>query len=312
MKSERTYDMTQLNLTKVAAAIRQVEENGQKATVRVVSKFLKADTNRVNEAMRVLRNAQQAMIESKAELDPDLANVLVMHIEQAKTKASQQAELRAQAAEDALNALVTHVQELDATLVANDEELTAAQASLLHCKGQLQECVREVDEVRRDCATKTTDADARTSQALAQVQSLRLHLDRANLLLGTMPRLEAALEEAQQLAKAGQEELAQALQAAAVADALAKQLTERVRDAALLEGRTEAQRQRLQDELEKATAAERLARQEEWQLSAKVSTLEARCAEQMMEIAKLREAQNDAGDASPASVPSPHDQRRAS
>jgi chromosome segregation ATPase len=312
MKSERTYDMTQLNLTKVAAAIRQVEENGQKATVRVVSKFLKADTNRVNEAMRVLRNAQQAMIESKAELDPDLANVLVMHIEQAKTKASQQAELRAQAAEDALNALVTHVQELDATLVANDEELTAAQASLLHCKGQLQECVREVDEVRRDCATKTTDADARTSQALAQVQSLRLHLDRANLLLGTMPRLEAALEEAQQLAKAGQEELAQARQAAAVADALAKQLTERVRDAALLEGRTEAQRQRLQDELEKATAAERLARQEEWQLSAKVSTLEARCAEQMMEIAKLREAQNDAGDASPASVPSPHDQRRAS
>jgi chromosome segregation ATPase len=304
--------MTQLNLTKVAAAIRQVEENGQKATVRVVSKFLKADTNRVNEAMRVLRNAQQAMIESKAELDPDLANVLVMHIEQAKTKASQQAELRAQAAEDALNALVTHVQELDATLVANDEELTAAQASLLHCKGQLQECVREVDEVRRDCATKTTDADARTSQALAQVQSLRLHLDRANLLLGTMPRLEAALEEAQQLAKAGQEELAQARQAAAVADALAKQLTERVRDAALLEGRTEAQRQRLQDELEKATAAERLARQEEWQLSAKVSTLEARCAEQMMEIAKLREAQNDAGDASPASVPSPHDQRRAS
>lgn len=303
--------MTQLNLTKVAAAIRQIEENGQKATVRGVSKLLRADTNKVNELMGVLRNAQQAMIDSKDELDPDFAKVLVVHIEQAKTKASQQAELRAQAAEDALNALVTHVQELDATLVANDEELTAAQASLLHCKGQLQECVREVEEVRRDCATKTTDADARTSQALAQVQSLRLHLDRANLLLGTMPRLEAALEEAQQLAKAGQEELAQARQAAAVADALAKQLTERVRDAALLEGRTEAQRQRLQDELEKAMAAERLARQEERQLSAKVSALEARCAEQLVEIAELREAQNDAGDVSPVSVPSPHDQRRA-
>ncbi|EJE48844.1 hypothetical protein PMI14_06694 [Acidovorax sp. CF316] len=311
MKSERKYDMTQLNLTKVAAAIRQIEENGQKATVRVVSKLLKADTNKVNELMGVLRNAQQAMIESKAELDPDFAKVLVVHIEQAKTKASQQAELRAQAAEDALNALVTHVQELDAKLVANDEELAAAQASLLRCKGQLQERVREVEEVRRDCAAKTADANARSSQALAQVQSLRLHLDRANLLLGTMPRLEAALEETQQLAKAGQEELAQARQAAAVADALVQQLTERARDAAVLELRTEAQRQRLQDELEKATAAERLARQEEWQLSAKVSALEARCAEQMMEIAKLREAQNDAGDASPASVPSPHDQRRA-
>ncbi|MBV7427235.1 MULTISPECIES: hypothetical protein [unclassified Acidovorax] len=303
--------MTQLNLTKVAAAIRQIEENGQKATVRGVSKLLRADTNKVNELMGVLRNAQQAMIESKDELDPDFAKVLVVYIEQAKTKASQQAELRARAAEDALNALVTHVQELDAALVANDEELAAAQASLLQCKGQLQERVREVDEVRRDCAAETIDANARTSQALAQVQSLRLHLDRANLLLGTIPRLEAALEEARQLAKTGQEELAQARQAAAVADALAKQLTERVHDAALLEGRTEAQRQRLQDELEKATAAERLARQEEWRLSAKVSTLEARCAEQMVEIAKLREAQNDASDASPASVPSPHDQRRA-
>ncbi|MFI8616357.1 hypothetical protein ACIGHN_12725 [Acidovorax sp. NPDC077693] len=303
--------MTQLNLTKVAAAIRQVEENGQKATVRVVSKFLKADTNKVNELMGVLRNAQQAMIDSKAELDPDFAKVLVVHIEQAKTKASQQAELRAQAAEETLNALVTHVQELDATLVANDEELAAAQASLLHCKGQLQECVREVDEVRRDCAGKTTDADARTSQALAEVQSLRLRLDRANLLLSTMPRLEAALEEAQQLAKAGQEELAQARQAAAVADALVQQLTERAREAAMLEHRTEAQRQRLQDELEKATAAERLTRQEERQLSAKVSSLEARCAEQVVEIAKLREAQNDASDATSASVPSPSDPRRA-
>lgn len=311
MKSERKYDMTQLNLTKVAAAIRQVEENGQKATVRVISRHLKADTNKVNELMGVLRKAQQAMIESKAELDPAVVEMLALHIEQAKTKASQQAGLRAQAAEDALNALVIHVQELDATLVANAEELAAAQASLLQCKGQLQERVREVDEVRRDCAAETTDANARTSQALAQVESLRLHLDRANLLLDTMPRLEAALEDAQQRVKTGQDDLARAKQSEAVAVERAQQLTERAREAAALENRTEAQRQRLQDELEKAMLADRLARQEAWQLSAKVSTLEARCAEQVMEIAKLREAQNDASEATPASVPSRHDQRRA-
>lgn len=303
--------MTQLNLTKVAAAIRQIEENGQKATVRGVSKLLRADTNKVNELMGVLRNAQQAMIESKAELDPDFVKVLVVHIEQAKTKASQQAELRAQAAEDALNALVIHVQELDATLVTNAEELAAAQASLLQCKGQLQERVREVDEVRRDCAAETTESNARTSQALAQVESLTLHLDRANLLLGTMPRLEAALAEAQQREKTGQDDLARAKQLEAVAVERAQQLTERARDAAVLENRTEAQRQRLQDELEKAMAAERLARQEVWQLSAKVSTLEARCTEQVMEIAKLREAQNDAHGAAPGSSPSQPDQRRA-
>ena len=126
-----------------------------------------------------------------------------------------------------------------------------------------------------------------------------------------MTRLEANLKDALQSVTTGQEVIALARQSEAVANERAQQHEQRARDAAERESRTEAQRQRLQDEREKERDAELLAQQNVGRLSAMVSSLETRCAEQAVEIAKLREAQNDAHVAAQGSVPPQPDQRRA-
>lgn len=300
-----------LNPLEVDAGKRHFEENGWKVTVRALSKHLGRDINAVAEGLRFLNEAEKARSESKIQINPAIENMMVFQIEEAVAKATEESELRAKAAEDALTALAAHVREFDALFVAHSEELAAAQASLLQCQVQLQERVRENKDLQISLAAANTGADAQISQARAQVESLRLELASSEQLVKSLTPLKEALKDSQEREKAGQETLARARQSEAVAVERAQQQADRARDASERERKTEVQRQRLQDEQKEARDADLLTQQKVWQLSTEVSALKALCAEQVLEIAKLREAQNDASGAAPDSAPVPHDQRDA-
>lgn len=300
-----------LNLLEVDAGKRHFEENGWKVTVRALSKHLRRDINAVSEGLRFLNEAEKARSESKIQINPAIENMVVFQIEEAVAKATEESELRAKAAEDALNALAAHVRDFDALFLAHSEELAAARASLLQCQVQLQERVRENKDLQIFLAAANTDAHAEISQARAQVESLRLELASSEQLVKSLIPLEEALKDSQEREKAGQDTLARARQSEAVAIERAKQLAERAHDASERERKTEAQRQRLQDEQKESRDAGLLTQQKVWQLSTEVVALKALCAEQVLEIAKLREARNDATGAAPDSAPAPHDQRHA-
>ena len=293
------------------AGKRYFEENGWKVTVRALSKHLGRDINAVSEGLRLLNEAEKARSESKIQINPMIENLRVLEIEEAVAKATQESELRAKAAEDTLNVLAAHVREFDALFLTHSEELAAAQASLLQCQVQLQERVREKKDLQISLAAANTDAAAQISQVRAQVESLRLELASSEQLVKSLTPLKEALKDSQEREKAGQETLARARQSEAVAIERAQQHAERARDASEREGKTEAQRQRLQDEQKEAREAEQLTQQQMWQLSTEVAALKTRCAQQVLEIAKLREARNDATGATPDSAPAPHDQRHA-
>lgn len=300
-----------LNLLEVDAGKRYFEENGWKVTVRALSKHLGRDINAVSEGLRLLNEAEKARSESKIQINPMIENLRVLEIEEAVAKATQESELRAKAAEDTLNVLAAHVREFDALFLTHSEELAAAQASLLQCQVQLQERVREKKDLQISLAAANTGAAAQISQVRAQVESLRLELASSEQLVKSLTPLKEALKDSQEREKAGQETLARARQSEAVAIERAQQHAERARDASEREGKTEAQRQRLQDEQKEAREAEQLTQQQMWQLSTEVAALKTRCAQQVLEIAKLREARNDATGATPDSAPAPHDQRHA-
>ena len=300
-----------LNPLEVDAGKRHFEANGWKVTVRALSKHLGRDINAVSEQLRVLNEAEKAKSESKIKLNPAIENMRVFEIEEAVAQATEESELRAKAAEDALNALAAHVREFDALFMAHSEELAAAQASLLQCQVQLQERVRENKDLQISFAAANTGADAQISQARAQVESLRLELASSEQLVNSLTPLKEALKDSQEREKAGQETLAGARHSEGVAIERARQLGDRARKASERERKTEAQRQRLQDEQKEAQDAHLLTQQKMWQLSTEVVALKTLCAEQVLEIAKLREARNAATGAAPDSAPAPHDQRHA-
>ena len=266
-----------LNLLEVDAGKRYFEENGWKVTVRALSKHLGRDINAVSEGLRLLNEAEKARSESKIQINPIIENLRVLEIEEAVAKATQESELRAKAAEDTLNVLAAHVREFDALFLTHSEELAAAQASLLQCQVQLQERVREKKDLQISLAAANTGAAAQISQVRAQVESLRLELASSEQLVKSLTPLKEALKDSQEREKAGQETLARARQ----------------------------------DEQKEAREAEQLTQQQMWQLSTEVAALKTRCAQQVLEIAKLREARNDATGATPDSAPAPHDQRHA-
>ncbi len=300
-----------LNPIEVDAAKRHFEENGWKVTVRSLSKFLGRDINAVAERLRVLNEAEKAMSESKIKLNPATEGMFILDIETAVAQATEQSELRAKAAEDALNVLAAHVREFDVLFTAHSEELAAAQAQVLQYQVQLQERDRENQQLRNSLAAADAKAEAQLSQARASIESLRLELASSEQLVKSLIPLKEALKDSQEREKAGQETLARARQSEAVAIERAQQHAERARDASEREGKTEAQRQRLQDEQKEGQEAHLLTQQKMWQLSTEVAALKTLCAEQVLEIAKLREARNDATGATPDSAPAPFDQRHA-
>ena len=300
-----------LNPIEVDAAKRHFEENGWKVTVRSLSKFLGRDINAVAEQLRVLNEAEKAKSESKIKLNPAIESMMVFDIETAVAKATEQSELRAKAAEDGLNALAAHVREFDALFMDHSEELAAAQAQLLQCQVQLQERDRENQQLRNSLAAANADAEAQLSQARACIESLRLELATSEQIVKSLIPLKEALKDSQEREKAGQETLARARQSEAVAVVQAQQQEKWANDVSERERNTETQRQRLQDEQKEVQEAHLLTQQKMWQLSTEVVALKTLCAEQVLEIAKLREARNDATGAAPDPAPAPHDQRHA-
>lgn len=300
-----------LNPIEVHAAKRHFEENGWKVTVRSLSKFLGRDINAVAEQLRVLNEAEKAKSESKIKLNPAIESMMVFDIETAVAQATEQSELRAKAAEDALNALAAHVREFDALFMSHSEELAAAQAQSVQCQVQLQERDRENEQLRNSLVAAEANAEAQLSKARACIESLRLELASSEQIVKSLIPLKEALKDSQEREKAGQETLARARQSEAVAVERAQQQVKWANDVSERERKTETQRQRLQDEQKEAQEAHLLTQQKMWQLSTEVVALKALCAEQVLEIAKLREARNDATGATPDSAPAPHDQRHA-
>jgi chromosome segregation ATPase len=300
-----------LNPIEVDAAKRHFEENGWKVTVRSLSKFLGRDINAVSDRLRVLNEAEKAMSESKIKLNPATEGMFILDIETAVAQATELSELRAKAAEDALNALAAHVREFDALFMAHSEELAAAQAQVLQCQVQLQERDRENERLRNSLVAAEANAEAQLSKARACIESLRLELATSEQIVKSLIPLKEALKDSQDREKAGQETLALARQSEAVAVVQAKQQEKWANDASEREKKIETQRQRLQDEQKEAQEAHLLTQQKMWQLSTEFVALKALCAEQVLEIAKLREARNDATGTTPDPAPAPHDQRHA-
>jgi len=156
-----------LNPIEVDAAKRHFEENGWKVTVRSLSKFLGRDINAVSDRLRVLNEAEKAMSESKIKLNPATEGMFILDIETAVAQATELSELRAKAAEDALNALAAHVREFDALFMAHSEELAAAQAQVLQCQVQLQERDRENERLRNSLVAAEANAEAQLSNRCA-------------------------------------------------------------------------------------------------------------------------------------------------
>lgn len=314
--------MTDITYSDVAAAAQHFEENSQEPTVRLVRKYLGADNNKVTELMAKWKDARKAKTESKVQVNPAISDLIIFQIEATAAQATEKADLRATAAENALNELASRVPVIDAMLVARSEELGAAHALLLQREGQLQERSREIEELRalrareieelRTLSAATIgEADQRAHSERAKAEALRQDLVLSNMQLKMVPTLEATLEGTRKLLKASNDELALARQSEAVANSQAEAQRERADEAASREAKLEAQLQRLHEEREKLLGIEREVRKENMHLVTNASEANARCAAQKNEIEQLRQAQHQGASVAPVPALAPQDQRSA-
>lgn len=304
--------MIDLTYSAVAAAAESLEQQGLEPSVRLVRDKLGGGSNTtVTPLLRKWKEARAARNESSVQVNTAISDLILAQIAETAAEASNKAELRAKEAEDAFDELAEQMAGVEAQLNTSNASLTTTQAQLLQHQGQLQERVREMEELRALAAATVAEADQRAERERAQAEAVRQDLARASLRLEQVPDLQAALEEARQLLRASNDSVARAKQSEAVATARAQAQHERARESATREARLGEQLQRLQDERERALAAERTSQQEILRLSTIASALDARCAVQQAELERLRQARDDDADDTPTSAVSQHDQRRA-
>lgn len=309
--------MTMIEITypAVAAAAESLEQEGLEPSVRLVREKLGGGSNTtITPFLRKWKAARAARDESSVQINPAINDLFLVQLAEVATQASNKAELRAKEAEDAFDELARQMAETEAQLNSSNASLAETQAQLLQHQGQLQASGREMDEIRASADAKVAEADQRAERERAQAEAVRQELVRASLRLEQVPDLQAALEKARQLLKASDDDVARSKRSEAVATSRAQAQQQRANESATRESRLGQQLQRLQDERERALAAERTSQGEILRLSTMLSALEARCVVQVAEIDRLRDAQKDAGeshDTVPASTPLQHDQRRA-
>jgi chromosome segregation ATPase len=310
-----------VNYAAVAAVAESIEQQGQEPSVRAVRDQLGGGSNTtVTPLLRQWKEARAARIASNVQLNPGIVDLILAQLAETATQASNDANVRARDADEAFDRLSAELKVAEARLEEREAELSAARAQVQFHQGQLQERVLEMVELRTLSAERVSEAEQRAAAAVkeaeqrviserTQSETLRQDLVRASMQLASVPGLEVSLEQAQKLVKSSINDVAEARQAAAVANERVEAQFDRACQAALRETKLETQLQRLQGQQEEALAADRALRQEILQLSKAAAALEARCVVQQAEIAQLRkaarnaEASDEAGPASPQTDP---------
>lgn len=292
--------MSRLTYQAFTAEAEALEKAGEEPSVRLIVGKLGGSNTTATRMLARWKKAR-AVRSANVQIDPAITDLILVQITDAAAQASKEATLRASDAEEAYDELLAQAAEVEAKLVVRDEELALARAELQQQQGQLNERAREMDELRALTAATVAEADQRAERERAQAESVRQDLVRANLRLEGVPDLENALENARRLHIASNEEAARARQVEAVAISRADAQHERARDALAREARLEAQLQRMQEEQDRALAAERSAQQEILRLSTISNALDARCGMQQAELEHLRKALIDESEALPAS-----------
>lgn len=281
--------MSEINYVAVAAAAESLEKMGQEPSVRSVREKLGGGSNTtLTPLLRQWKDARAARLSSKVQLNPAIADLILAQIAEVATLAANDANIRARDAANAFDELSGELKSVETQLTETKAELHAARAQVLHQQGQLDARAREMEEVRAHCAAAMHEADQRATSERAQAEALRQELVRVSIALETVPDLKAALEHAQNRLQACAGEVAEARQAAAVANQNAKAQAELASQAAMREAKLESHMQRLAEQNEKLLTSERLLQQEILRLTSNVASLEARCSHQEAEILKLR------------------------
>lgn len=302
--------MSKLTYAAFEAAAESLDKAGEEPSVRLIVAKLGGSNTTATRMLDRWKKARGAREASNVQINPAITDLLRVQITEAAIQASKDATQRASDAEEAYDELSAQAAEVETKLVARDEDLVSARAQLQLQQGQLSERAREMDELRALTAAAVAEAVERAERERAQAESVRQDLVRACLRLERVPDLEIALENAKQLQMASNDEIARARQAEAVANARADAQHERAREATAREAKLEAQLKRMQEAQDRAMTAERSSQQEILQLFTTVSTLDARCAVQQVELEQLRKALLDEADAVPASSSSSSSSQR--
>lgn len=303
--------MTEITYSTVAAAAESIEQEGHESGVRSVRDKLGGGSHTtIMPFLRTWKAARAARDESSIDIDPAIGDLMRAQLVKAMAQASRKAESRAKEAEDAFDELAKQMAETETQLNASTASLATTQAQLLQHQGLLQANEREMDALKALTAATVAEADQRAERERAQAEAVRQELVRASLRLEQVPDLQAALDQSRQLLKASHDDVARAQRSEAVATSRAHAQQQRANESAARESRLGQQLQRLQEEREKASDAERTSQKEILRLSTMMSALDARCAVQGAEIDRLRDAQKDIGDsrdAAAASISPQHD-----
>ena len=302
--------MSKLTYAAFEAAAESLDKAGEEPSVRLIVAKLGGSNTMATRMLDRWKKARGAREASNVQINPAITDLIRVQITEAAVQASKDATQRASDAEEAYDELSAQAAEVETKLVARDEDLVSARAQLQQQQGQLSERARELDELRALTAAAVAEAVERAERERAQAESVRQDLVRASLRLERVPDLEIALENAKRLQTASNDEIARSRQAEAVANARADAQHERARGATAREAKLEAQLQRMQEEQDRAMTAERSSQQEILRLFTTVSTLDARCAVQLVELEQLRKALLDEADAVPASSSSSSSSQR--
>ena len=302
--------MSKLTYAAFEAAAESLDKAGEEPSVRLIVAKLGGSNTTATRMLDRWKKARGAREASNVQINPAITDLIRVQITEAAVQASKDATQRASDAEEAYDELSAQAAEVETKLVARDEDLVSARAQLQQQQGQLSERARELDELRALTAAAVAEAVERAERERTQAESVRQDLVRASLRLERVPDLEIALENAKRLQTASNDEIARSRQAEAVANARADAQHERARGATAREAKLEAQLQRMQEEQDRAMTAERSSQQEILRLFTTVSTLDARCAVQQVELEQLRKALLDEADAVPASSSSSSSSQR--
>jgi len=284
----KTLDLT---YSAVAAVAESMEQQGLEPSVRTVRDQLGGGSNsKVLPLLRQWKEARAARVASNVQLNPGIVDLILAQIADTANLASNDANMRAADAEETVVQLAAELKAMEGRLAEREGELSTAQTQVQRQQGQLSERAEALEDLKARSAAAIDEADKRAAADRSQVEALLRKLERDSIGLERLPDLEAALDQARQMMKGSADDVALAKQTAAVAEERAKAQSDRAHQAELREAKLGTQLQRLLEQQAAALALERKLKDEIKTLSKASSSLQARCAVQQSEIARLRQA----------------------
>lgn len=263
----------------VLAAAKKIESRGETASIRkVIAEIGYGSPNYIGPLLKKRRAPATEEQQPVVELDPAMIEAIKRQLARTAAEVKAAAESLINAAEDNATLLANSCQELEERLVAVQAELDSTKGVVRQQAGQLEERTRELENVRSDTAAAIAELRSMANGERQIAEDLRQQLVKAKLRLESLPRLEKALEEHQQLLAHANEAVAAARQEAAVATAGEIAQEARAEEAAAREGALRKDAAHAQAELARAWEGERRLRMEVQQLSQRAAVAEGRCA----------------------------------